>query len=111
MPTQSHSQGSGATAETKDALNPNVFESMLRENRLFPPPAEFAAKAWIRSEAEYEQLYRRSVEDPESFWAEAAGEIEWFRPWTTVVEDEGPDTKWFAGGKLNLSHNCVDRHA
>jgi len=65
------------------------MESLLRENRVFPPPAEFAAKAHIKSLEEYEAMYRRSVEQPEQFWAEAAGELEW----------------------LNLCHNCVDRHA
>ena len=96
---------------TPETVDNNVFESVLRENRLFPPPAKFAAKAWIGSEAEYERMYRESVEDPEGFWAEAAGELEWFRPWTKVIEGEGPETKWFVGGRLNLSHNCVDRHA
>jgi acetyl-CoA synthetase len=87
------------------------MESLLREDRVFPPPAEFAAKAWIKSEAEYEAMYRRSVEDPESFWAEAAGELEWFAPWGKVLEGKMGSAKWFVGGKLNLSHNCVDRHA
>src|SRR6201994_2345571 len=113
MPTEAHSQGGGVAAQTKNATagDSNVFESMLRENRLFPPLPEFAAKAWIPSEAEYERIYRRSMEDPESFWAEAASELEWFRPWTKVIEGEGPDTRWFVNGRLNLSHNCVDRHA
>jgi acetyl-CoA synthetase len=87
------------------------FESLLRENRVFPPPAEFAAKAHIGSEQEYEAMYRRSVEEPEAFWAEAAGELDWFAKWTSVLEGEGAHAKWFVGGKLNLSHNCVDRHA
>jgi acetyl-CoA synthetase len=113
MPTEAQSQGSGVPAETTNpvATDSNVMESVLRENRLFPPPAAFAAKAWIGSEADYERLYRRSVEDPSDFWAEAASELEWFRPWTKVIEGEGPETKWFVGGRLNLSHNCVDRHA
>ena len=87
------------------------FESLMREDRVFPPPAEFAAKARIGSEAEYERMYKRSVEDPEGFWAEAAAELEWFTPWTKVLQGSGPHAKWFTGGKLNLSHNCVDRHA
>jgi acetyl-CoA synthetase len=87
------------------------MESLLREDRVFPPPAEFAAKAWIKSEAEYEAMYRRSVDDPEAFWAEAAGELEWFAPWTKVLEGGMGSANWFVGGKLNLSHNCVDRHA
>ena len=93
---------------TSDGTN---MESLLRENRVFPPPAEFAAKAHIKSLEEYEAMYRRSVEDPEAFWAEAAGELEWFAPWTKVLDGEMGSAKWFTGGKLNLSHNCVDRHA
>jgi len=87
------------------------MESLLRENRVFPPPAEFAAKAHIKSLAEYEALYQRSVDDPEGFWAEIAKELEWFTPWTKVLEGGMGSAKWFTGGKLNLSHNCVDRHA
>ncbi|MGD0798026.1 MAG: acetyl-coenzyme A synthetase N-terminal domain-containing protein, partial [Acidobacteriaceae bacterium] len=83
------------------------MESLLREDRVFPPPAEFAAKAWIKSEAEYEAMYRRSVEEPENFWAEAAGELEWFAPWGRVLEGGMGSAKWFVDGKLNLSHNCV----
>src|SRR5580658_10413033 len=83
----------------------------MREDRVFPPPAEFAAKAWIKSEAEYDAMYRRSVEDPEGFWGDAARELEWFAPWTQVMHGSGSQTRWFVGGKLNLSHNCVDRHA
>ena len=51
------------------------------------------------------------MEQPEAFWQDAAGELEWFSPWRTVMEGEGAKATWFNGGKLNLSHNCVDRHA
>ena len=88
-----------------------TFESLMREDRLFAPPEAFSAKAWIKSEAEYKAMYRRSVEQPEAFWQDAAGELEWFSPWRTVMEGEGAKATWFNGGKLNLSHNCVDRHA
>jgi acetyl-CoA synthetase len=87
------------------------FESLLRENRVFPPPAEFAAKAHISSEQQYEAMYRRSIEQPEAFWAEAADELEWFVRWEKVLDGAGPQAKWFTGGKLNITHNCVDRHA
>ncbi len=87
------------------------MESLLRENRVFPPPAEFSSKALIKSLAEYEAMYKHSVEDPEAFWAEAAGELDWFAPWDKVLDGEMGSAKWFTGGKLNLSHNCVDRHA
>src|SRR5580658_10017753 len=87
------------------------IDSTLRENRVFPPPAEFSAKAHIKSLEEYEVLYKRSIEDPETFWADAARELDWFRPWDKVLEWNLPWAKWFVGGKLNLSTNCVDRHA
>jgi acetyl-CoA synthetase len=91
--------------------NGTNMESLLRENRVFPPPAEFAAKANVKSLAEYEAMYQRSVEQPEAFWADAAAELEWFAPWEKVLDGAMGDATWFTGGKLNLSHNCVDRHA
>jgi acetyl-CoA synthetase len=117
---QSDAIESGTAGREEAAGNADVFQSLMREDRVFPPPAEFAAKAWIGSEAEYEAMYRRSVEEPEAFWAEAASELEWFAPWTRVLNengggkagaDSGTHAKWFTGGKLNLCHNCVDRHA
>ena len=86
------------------------IDSTLRENRVFPPPAEFSAKAHIGSLAEYEALYKQSIEDPETFWAGVARELHWFKPWDKVLEWNLPWAKWFVGGKLNLSYNCVDRH-
>jgi len=87
------------------------MESLLREDRVFAPPAEFAAKAHIQSLAAYEALYQQSIDDPEAFWGNAAKELDWFTPWTKVLDGGFPDAKWFTGGKLNLCHNCVDRHA
>jgi len=87
------------------------IDSTLRENRVFPPPAEFAAKAHIKSLAEYETLYKQSIQDPEAFWANVAKDLHWFKPWDKVLEWNLPNAKWFVGGKLNLSYNCVDRHA
>ena len=83
----------------------------MREDRVFPPPGEFASKARIGSAADYDAMYKRSVEDPDGFWSEAAKELDWFAAWTKVQEGSGADAKWFLGGKLNLAHNCVDRHA
>jgi acetyl-CoA synthetase len=94
-----------------ETLISETFQSLLREDRVFPPPTDFAAKAWISSEAEYDALYARSIAEPEAFWAEAASELDWFIPWTKVLDGSGPHATWFTGGKLNLSHNCVDRHA
>jgi acetyl-CoA synthetase len=98
------------TVPASAAANPDI-DSTLRENRVFPPPAEFSAKAHIRSLEQYEAMYRQSIEDPEKFWAEAAKELHWFRPWDKVLEWNLPSAKWFVGGKTNLSYNCVDRHA
>jgi acetyl-CoA synthetase len=89
----------------------NDIDSTLREHRVFPPPAEFAAKAHIKSLKEYETLYNQSIEDPEKFWAGAAKDLHWFTPWTKVLDWNLPTAKWFVGGKLNLCYNCVDRHA
>jgi acetyl-CoA synthetase len=84
------------------------FQSLLHELRVIPPPEEFAAKAHIRSLEEYETLYRRSVENPEEFWAAAASELHWFEPWTQALEWNEPWAKWFVGGKMNLAYNCLD---
>ena len=80
---------------TSDGTN---MESLLRENRVFQPPVEFAAKARIGSVEQYDAMYKRSVEQPEEFWAEAAGELEWFAPWTKVLDGEMGSAKWFTGG-------------
>jgi acetyl-CoA synthetase len=100
------------TVSTETTAN---LDSNLRENRIFEPSEEFRSKAHISSLDQYEQMYRRSVEKPEEFWADAASELDWFASWTKVLE-LGTDgsalgAKWFVDGKLNLSHNCVDRHA
>ncbi|MEG9432762.1 acetate--CoA ligase [Terriglobus sp. ADX1] len=87
------------------------FESSLREDRIFPPPAEFASQASIRSREQYDALYRRSIEDSDGFWAEQAQLLDWFKPFHTVLEWDAPHAKWFTGGTLNLCYNAVDRHA
>ena len=88
---------------------PNL-NSSLREHRVFEPPADFAAKAHIKSLADYNEIYSRSIADPEAFWAEIAKELHWFAPWTKVLDWQPPVAKWFVGGKINLCYNCVDRH-
>ncbi len=87
------------------------IDSTLRENRVFPPPAEFSSQARIKSLEQYETMYRESIEDPEKFWAAAAEELHWFKPWDKVLDWNLPWAQWFVGGRLNLSYNCVDRHA
>ena len=92
-------------------MSSSSIESVLTETRSFPPPPAFAAQARVKSLADYEQLYRRAEDDPEGFWAEVASELHWSKKWDRVLDWKLPDAKWFCGGKLNVSVNCVDRHA
>jgi acetyl-CoA synthetase len=87
-----------------------AIESVLTETRVFPPPAEFAEKAHIKSFAEYEKLYAEAAENPVAFWEKQAEELHWFEKWHTGLEWNEPHAKWFVGGKLNISYNCLDRH-
>jgi len=89
--------------------SPNL-DSILREDRVFPPPPAFAAKAHVGSLPDYEELYARSIADPEAFWESAAKELHWFSPWTKVLDWDLPWAKWFVDGKINISYNCLDRH-
>jgi acetyl-CoA synthetase len=84
--------------------------SVLQESRVFPPAAEFAAQANIRSEEEYNRMWNRAKDDPAGFWGEMAGNLHWFRKWDKVLDGAMPNTKWFTGGKINASYNCLDRH-
>ncbi len=86
------------------------IDSILHESRTFPPPAEFSKNATIHSKEEYDKLCARAAADPEGFWADIARELHWFEPWTKVLEWDCPWAKWFVGGKINLSYNCLDRH-
>src|SRR6266478_5497843 len=86
------------------------IDSILQEKRVFPPPKEFAAQALVKSMDEWRALSRAAADDPEKFWAGVARELHWFKPWTKVLEWDSPWAKWFVGGKINLSYNCLDRH-
>jgi acetyl-CoA synthetase len=87
------------------------IESVLVENRIFPPFKEFSKGAHIKSLAEYRRLYKESIGSPEKFWArQARNELVWFKPWKKVLQWKEPLAKWFVGGKLNVSYNCLDRH-
>jgi acetyl-CoA synthetase len=81
------------------------LDTLLTEERRFPPPAQFAAEAHGTAE-----LYHRAARDPEGFWAEQAGMLEWITPWTRVLDWKLPHAKWFLGGRINASANCLDRH-
>src|SRR5262245_9592682 len=87
------------------------IENVLHENRHFPPPREFAARARISKEADYQRMHRESIEDPDAFWSRAASEIPWIRPFERVLDWSGaPFARWFVGGRLNASSVCLDQH-
>ena len=86
------------------------IDSILKETRVFKPAETFSSQAHISSIEQYEQLYQEAADDPEGFWARIATDLHWFKPWEKVLEWETPWAKWFVGGELNLSYNCLDRH-
>ncbi len=89
------------------------IESLSTEKRVFAPPKDGQDAAYIKNMAEYEAQYKRSMEDPEGYWGERAEELlTWDKKWDTVLDADmhKPDIKWFVGGKLNVSYNCLDRH-
>ena len=82
------------------------IDALLHEGREFVPSDTFRDQAHVRDES----LYVEADKDFESFWARMAGEIEWIEPWHEVLSWDPPHAKWFVGGKLNVSANCLDRH-
>jgi acetyl-CoA synthetase len=83
------------------------IDALLREDRRFPPPDEWRRSATMADP----DVYRRAAADPEAFWAGFASELDWIRRWDRVLEWKAPYARWFVGGRLNASANCVDRHA
>ena len=83
-----------------------ALETFAREDRTFPPPKEFAAQANAKDPG----IYARAEKDLEGFWADQAKTLAWRKPFTKVLEWEAPYAKWFLGGELNVSENCLDRH-
>jgi acetyl-CoA synthetase len=86
------------------------IQSVLREDRKFPPPDEFVKHAHVKGLAAYDELHRQADEDPEGFWAARARELAWSKPFDRVLEWKPPFAKWFLGGELNAAYNCLDRH-
>jgi acetyl-CoA synthetase len=83
----------------------------MAELNVYPPSAEFARRARVQGMGAYRELYRASLERPEEFWGGlAASELAWFEKWNHVFEWAPPFAKWFVGGKINASYNCLDRH-
>jgi acetyl-CoA synthetase len=93
-------------------LAKETIVSLLEEKRIFNPPAGFSKKAHIKSFDEYKKIYEESIKDPAAFWAEKAEELAWFKKWDSVYfwDAENVVCRWFEGGKLNASYNCLDRH-
>jgi acetyl-CoA synthetase len=90
--------------------NPVGITSVSTEKRVFKPAKNFSERARVRSLAQYRKLYNESIRAPEKFWSkQAKEELVWFKPWRKVLEWKSPFAKWFAGGQLNVSHNCLDK--
>jgi acetyl-CoA synthetase len=86
--------------------NAAAIDALLDERRSYQPSNEFREKATIRDES----IYAQAIADTEGFWGKVASELDWFVAWNRVLEWKVPDAKWFVGGKLNVSYNCLDRH-
>jgi acetyl-CoA synthetase len=83
------------------------IDHLLQETGEIPPPPHVARQATLQ---DYDGTYRRSIEDPEGFWAGVASELEWFKPWDKVFQWDYPTFQWFLGGQCNITANCLDRH-
>jgi acetyl-CoA synthetase len=95
-------------------MSEKTIESLLQEKRVIYSPENLSKKAYIKSLDEYRNIYKKSQEDLEKFWSEKADElIDWYKRWDKVLDYSFKDriyVKWFINGKLNASHNCLDRH-
>ena len=82
------------------------ISALLKEDRRFPPSESWKTSAIVTDPG----VYERALADPEAFWESFARELEWIEPWHTVLDWQSPHARWFAGGKINASANCLDRH-
>jgi acetyl-CoA synthetase len=90
----------------KTAAATTAITALLKEKRKFPPPKDFTRTALVK----HASIYREAARSPEKFWERFAKELDWFKPWKSVLQWKLPYAKWFVGGKLNVSYNCLDRH-
>src|SRR6476646_9840032 len=98
-------KGTGSVSEPGSDEGRNI-EALLSEDRVFEPPPGFRERAVVGDQA----IYDRANADHEAFWVEQAERLTWSRPWDSVMEWNPPWVTWFAGGQLNASVNCLDRH-
>jgi len=93
--------------------NEKTIDSMQGKSQVFNPPEKLSKNAWVKSLDEYKEIYQRSIDDPEGFWAERAEEsLDWYKKWDKVREYDfvKANIKWFEGAQLNVTYNCLDRH-
>ena len=87
------------------------IDTVMQEERLFPPSAEFSSQSRIKSMEEYQALWEKAQANPQEFWAELAREeLHWFEPFSETLRWNEPFAEWFVGGKTNVSYNCLDRN-
>ncbi|MFC3859564.1 acetate--CoA ligase [Deinococcus antarcticus] len=85
------------------------IDAMLHETRVIHPSDDFKARAKV-SRAEYERLYRQSLDEPDQFWSDVANELHWFKKWDEVLDWQEPHAQWFVDGQTNIAYNCLDRN-
>src|ERR1700685_2610984 len=86
------------------------FDPHVLDEKPVAPPGDFSSRAYVGSLDEYRKMYEAAEKDPDAFWGEQTKLLDWFTPPTKVLEWNSPHAKWFSDGKLNVSHNCLDRH-
>jgi acetyl-CoA synthetase len=96
--------------DTHSTSRQESISSVQHEHRTFPPSKEFVEKAWINSQSKLDSTVKKAEKDPVQFWSEQAESLDWFRKWNTAFKWNNPKAEWFAGGKINISYNCLDRH-
>ena len=83
------------------------IDHLLQETSEIQPPSHVYEQATLK---DYDEVYQRSITDPEQFWAEIASELDWFKPWDKIFQWDYPNFQWFLGGQCNITYNCLDRH-
>src|SRR5579872_4607108 len=88
------------------SVSEKAIEALLMEKRSFKPSKDFQKNAHVKSLS----VHAKAKKNPEKFWADFAKELDWFKPWKKILTWKAPFARWFDGGKLNVSYNCLDRH-